>query len=115
MVTQTADAENLPFSAASFDVVTCRIAAHHFEDNGCFLSEAARVLKSGAFLALVDNVVPGSRRRGKKADVVRAAGAYLNALEKLRDPSHVRCFSMEEWLDPPGGGRFFRHSPGNPS
>jgi len=99
VVTQTADAENLPFSAASFDVVTCRIAAHHFEDNGRFLSEAARVLKSGGILALVDNVVPGSRRRGKKADVVRAAGAYLNALEKLRDPSHVRCFSMEEWLD----------------
>lgn len=99
VVTAAADAENLPFPAASFDLVTCRIAAHHFPDNGRFLTEAARVLKPGGLLALVDNVVPGSRRRGKKADLLRQTGAYVNAFEKLRDPSHVRCFSTDEWLD----------------
>lgn len=96
---ETADAENLPFSDARFDVVTCRIAAHHFLDNGRFLSECARVLKPGGLMALVDNVVPGSRLRGKKADLKREVGAYVNAFEKLRDPSHVRCLSVEEWTD----------------
>ncbi|MBE2221100.1 MAG: methyltransferase domain-containing protein [Anaerolineae bacterium] len=97
--TDVADAENLPFPAASFDVVTCRIAAHHFGDNGRFLSEAARVLKPGGRMALVDNVVPGSRLRGKKANVKREAGQYVNAFEKLRDPSHGRALSVDEWLD----------------
>ena len=99
VMTETADAENLPFSDAQFNVVTCRIAAHHFTDNGRFLSECARVLKPGGRLALVDNVVPGSRLRGKKADAKRTAGAYVNAFEKLRDPSHVRCLSVEAWTD----------------
>ena len=49
--------------------------------------------------AAVDNAVPGSRLRGKKADALREAGAYVNAFEKLRDPSHVRCLSVDEWLD----------------
>ncbi len=97
--TETADAENLPFPDASFDCVTCRIAAHHFPDNGRFLSECARVLKPDGRMALVDNVVPGSRLRGKKAKIQRQAGEYVNAFEKLRDPSHARALSVDEWLD----------------
>jgi len=97
--TETADAENLPFPDGSFDLVTCRIAAHHFPDNGRFLSEAARVLKPGGQMALVDNVVPGSRLRGKKAKLKIEAGKYVNAFEKLRDPSHNRALSVNEWLD----------------
>lgn len=97
--TETADAEALPFPDASFDLVTCRIAAHHFEDNGRFLSETARVLKPGGYMALVDNVVPGSRLRGKKANLKREAGKYVNAFEKLRDPSHGRALSLDEWLN----------------
>ncbi len=84
--TQEADAEALPFGDAQFDLVTCRIAPHHFGDIPAFLSETARVLKSGGLLALVDNMVPPG-----------PAGEYINALEKLRDPSHARCLSMEEW------------------
>ncbi len=93
-----ADVDDLPFNGA-FDLVTCRIAAHHFADVGRFLSEAARALRPGGRLAVVDNVVPGSRLRGKRADRQRQAGAYVNAFEKLRDPSHVRCLSVEEWAD----------------
>ena len=93
------DVEDLPFSDGAFDVVTCRIAPHHFPDVGRFIAEAARVLRPGGVLAVVDNVVPGSRLRGKKADRQREAGAYVNAFEKLRDPSHVRCLSYDEWLD----------------
>jgi len=97
--TETADAEKLPFADNEFDLVTCRIAAHHFPDNGRFLSEAARVLKPGGQMALVDNVVPGSRLRGKKAKLKIGAGKYVNAFEKLRDPSHHRALSVNEWLD----------------
>ncbi|MCB8983291.1 MAG: methyltransferase domain-containing protein [Ardenticatenaceae bacterium] len=104
IIVETADAENLPFPTASFDVVACRIAAHHFSDVGRFVAEAVRVLAPGGWLVVVDNVVPGSRLRGKKADVQREAGRYVNAFEKLRDPSHGRCLSLEEWADQ------FRHA-----
>ena len=96
---QTADAENLPFVDGSFDLVTCRIAAHHFLEVGRFLTEAVRVLRPHGLLAVVDNVVPGSRLRGKKAQRQRDAGRYVNAFEKLRDPSHHRCLSLPQWED----------------
>lgn len=94
-----ADVEDLPFAGGTFDLVTCRIAPHHFPDIGRFVMEAARVVTGGGLLAIVDNIVPGSRLRGKKADQVRLAGEYVNAFEKLRDPSHNRCLSRDEWLD----------------
>ncbi len=84
--TQYADAEDLPFEAHSFDLVTCRIAPHHFPDIAQFVQEAARVLKAGGILAVVDNVVPAG-----------AAGDTINAFEKLRDPSHGRCLSLPQW------------------
>ena len=84
---ELADAEDLPYDAASFDLVTCRIAPHHFPDVGPFLGEAARVLKPGGILAVVDNVVPPG-----------PGGDYVNAFEKLRDPSHGRCLTLDEWL-----------------
>ncbi|CUS04127.2 conserved protein of unknown function [Candidatus Promineifilum breve] len=93
------DVEALPFDGGAFDAVTCRIAPHHFPDVDRFIAEAARVLRPGGVLAVVDNVVPGSRLRGKRANAQREAGDYVNAFEKLRDPSHVRCLSHEEWLD----------------
>jgi SAM-dependent methyltransferase len=94
-----AAAEQFPVAGAGFDLVVCRLAAHHFGEIGRFMSESARVLKPGGYLALLDNVVPGSPRRGKKADLQRQAGAYVNAFETLRDPSHVRCLSLDEWID----------------
>ena len=47
METATADAEQLPFGDRSFDLVTCRIAPHHFPDVAAFVAESWRVLKSG--------------------------------------------------------------------
>ena len=85
---ETADAEALPFADATFDLVTCRIAPHHFPHIDRFIAEAYRVLRSGGWFAVVDNVVPAG-----------AAGDYVNAFEKLRDPSHGRCLSVAEWLD----------------
>jgi ubiquinone/menaquinone biosynthesis C-methylase UbiE len=91
------DAEVLPFAAGSFDLATCRLAAHHFPDIPQFLASAARLLQPGGRLAIVDNVVPGSLGRGRKARLQQEAGRYINALERLRDPSHARCLSLYEW------------------
>lgn len=82
-----ADAENLPFLEATFDAVTCRIAPHHFPNPDRFVEESARVLKPGGKFLLIDNVAPEDAE----------CAAFLNALEKLRDPSHVRCPSVREW------------------
>ncbi|WP_420631604.1 class I SAM-dependent methyltransferase [Candidatus Leptofilum sp.] len=93
-----ADAEALPYDDASFECVTCRIAPHHFPNIQQFINEAARVLKPGGLLAVVDNIVPGTHLRGKKAQLLNDAGNYVNAFEKLRDPSHGRCWSVSEWV-----------------
>jgi len=92
-----ADAENLPFAGQNFDLVTCRLAAHHFPSIAKFMMEVWRVLRSGGTFALVDNVVPGSLRRGKLGLVQEQAGRYVNAFDKLRDPSHERSLSIVEW------------------
>ena len=86
--TTYAKAEALPFEDASFDLVTCRIAPHHFDSIPQFLGEVHRVLKPGGLTALVDNVVPAG-----------SVGDYVNAFERFRDPSHLRAWTMEEWRD----------------
>jgi len=86
--TAYAKAEALPFEDASFDLVTCRIAPHHFDSIAEFLAEAHRVLKHGGAFALVDNVVPEG-----------SVGDYVNAFERFRDPSHLRAWTMPEWRD----------------
>ena len=84
--TAYAKAEALPFEDESFDLVTCRIAPHHFDSIADFLDQVRRVLKPGGHFALVDNVVPPG-----------SVGDYVNAFERFRDPSHLRAWTMEEW------------------
>ena len=100
METAIADAEHMPFADKSFDLVTCRIAPHHFPHVHAFLSEVFRVLKPGGTFALVDNVSPDAETTpGFPAEQLAAAGAAYNAFEKLRDPSHGRALATAEWLD----------------
>jgi ubiquinone/menaquinone biosynthesis C-methylase UbiE len=85
---QEADAMALPFDDAEFDLVTCRIAPHHFPDAAQFVREAARVLRPGGRASIIDNVVP--------ADL--GAARHINAIEKLRDPSHNWAYTAADWL-----------------
>jgi ubiquinone/menaquinone biosynthesis C-methylase UbiE len=98
--TARADAGALPFDDQSFDLVTCRLAAHHFPDPAAFIGESFRVLKPGGTLALVDDIGPDADclPGATAAELHEAANAY-NAYETLRDPSHARCLALSEWLD----------------
>lgn len=82
-----ANAEALPLLDESFDIVTCRIAAHHFLRPDRFVAEVARVLRPNGRFLLVDNVVPD--------DEILAD--FMNLVETVRDPSHVQCLSIERW------------------
>ncbi len=85
---QQAPAEKLPFADASFDLVTCRVAPHHFVDIRAFVSEALRVLRSGGRLLVADTSVP---------DGLPHLDEWQNRVEWLRDRSHVRNYSPGEW------------------
>lgn len=82
-----ADVEALPFPDASFDRVTCRIAAHHYPSLSRAVREMARVLRPRGRLLAEDNYSPQPE----------VADRFINALEKVRDPSHVRAWSLVEW------------------
>jgi len=76
--TRPGDAERLPFPDASFDLVTCRLAFHHFPRPEQAIGEFARVLRPGGTLGFADNIA-----------VEDAAGAaFYNEYERIRDPSH---------------------------
>jgi ubiquinone/menaquinone biosynthesis C-methylase UbiE len=89
--TQRGPAEKLPFRDASFDIVTSRQAPHHFADIRAAVSEMARVAKRGARVVIVDSTSPPGDEGA--ADL---AGQW-DAIERLRDPSHVRNYSPAEW------------------
>ncbi len=75
-----ARAEDLPFDDGSFDLVTCRIAPHHFEDVPAAVAEMARIAER--LVVIEDNL---------------HVDEQVEAAERLRDPTHVRCYSEEEW------------------
>jgi ubiquinone/menaquinone biosynthesis C-methylase UbiE len=83
------DAEELDFEDGAFDAVTSRIAPHHFYDIDKAISEFARVLKPGGILVIEDNSAPESQ----------PLDDFINALEKQRDPTHVRSYKKSEWKE----------------
>ncbi len=92
---QEGAAENLPFPDGAFSLVTCRVAPHHFLSIAQFLSEVKRVLKPGGQFLLADTCVPNLDAEGSENNA--EAGAWQNRVEALRDPSHVRNLSPQEW------------------
>jgi ubiquinone/menaquinone biosynthesis C-methylase UbiE len=83
-----ADACRLPFEDGAFDLVTCRVAPHHFPDVARFVKETHRVLRPGGRAVVIDNVVPEDKD----------AADFINRFEKRRDPSHNRCLTVSEWM-----------------
>ena len=75
-------AEELPFPAGSFDLVGSRIASHHYSDVEAALAEMARVTRS---VVLLEDLLFVDER--------------VEEGEKLRDPSHVRTYSLEQWAE----------------
>ena len=88
--TRLHEAETLPYSPASYDLVTCRVAAHHFSNRESFLAEVARVLKPGGYFLLIDGSIP---------DGEPVAEQWIHKLEKMRDPSHGRFLSPGAWQE----------------
>jgi SAM-dependent methyltransferase len=82
-----ADVHEMPFKRESFEIVTCRRAAHHFTDLNQALREMMRVLKSGGRLTIDDRSVPEDD----------FADRTLNRLDTLHDRSHVREYRPSEW------------------
>jgi SAM-dependent methyltransferase len=78
--TVVARAEDLPFVDGSFDVVACRIAAHHFDDVRAAVGEMARVTRDR--VVVEDNLFTSDE---------------FELAEKLHDPTHVRCYTEDEW------------------
>ncbi len=76
---EEADAARLPYADASFDLVVCRLALHHFTDPGPKVAEMVRVCRPGGTVGVVDLLSPRDA----------ALSDRYNALERLRDPSHT--------------------------
>ena len=81
------NAERLPFADESFSLVVCRYTGHHFHNPARVVQEIARVLTADGCLLVVDNTSPDDP----------AADRWINKVEVLRDPSHVREWSQSEW------------------
>lgn len=87
VVTKQGAAEALPCPDASFDVVATRYSAHHWGDCARGLAQMRRTVKPGGLALFMDVVSPG----------VALLDTWLQTLELLRDPSHVRNASLAEW------------------
>lgn len=82
-----ADAQSLPLRPELFDIVSCRSVLHHVPDVARAVLEMGRILRKGGKLFVSDMV-------GLEDTM---ASDYVDEIERLRDPSHMKCYSVEEW------------------
>ncbi len=85
--TRMGPAEQLPYVDGEFDWVISRYSAHHWADVPRALCEVSRVLKPGGLMVLIDSAAPETP----------ALDTLINAVEILRDRSHVRNYRLSEW------------------
>lgn len=88
IVTQQGNVASLPFADASFCMVMTRFSAHHWFDVPAALREVQRVLKPGGVFVVIDITAPE----------LPLHDTTLQAVELLRDGSHVRDYRASEWL-----------------
>ncbi|WP_250528779.1 class I SAM-dependent methyltransferase [Caballeronia sp. ATUFL_F1_KS4A] len=86
--TQQGAAETLPFADASFDWAVSRMSAHHWRDVSSALAEVHRVLKPGGRLKFID--IAGIDDP--------LYDTHIQAIEILRDASHIRDYRADEWI-----------------
>jgi ubiquinone/menaquinone biosynthesis C-methylase UbiE len=82
----TGSSDALPFEADTFDLMTARHTLHHHASVPAFLAEAQRTLKPGGRLGIVDEITPSAE-----------VDDWYDRLERLRDPTHNRAYTMLEW------------------
>jgi SAM-dependent methyltransferase len=82
-----AEAERLPFADAGLDLITCRVAAHHFADVRAFVRGSAAALRPGGLLIISDHIGIDDPELDQ----------FMDRFERWRDPSHVRAYSYAEW------------------
>jgi SAM-dependent methyltransferase len=80
------DVGALPYADGAFDIVVTRFSMHHFLDPIAVLREMMRVCAPGGRVVVVDMYASDDP----------AKAVEWNKLEKLRDPSHVRCLTLPE-------------------
>jgi SAM-dependent methyltransferase len=86
--TQQGAAEKLPFDDHTFDWVISRMSAHHWHDVAAALAEVRRVLKPGGKVLFIDI-----------AGIDHALlDTHIQAIELLRDGSHIRDYRADEWI-----------------
>jgi ubiquinone/menaquinone biosynthesis C-methylase UbiE len=85
--TVEAFAESIPLTTASFDLVVCRLAAHHFSDLPKAMTEMTRLAKPGGYVAIID----------MEGDEHPALDALNHDIEVLHDPTHVRSYTVTHW------------------
>jgi ubiquinone/menaquinone biosynthesis C-methylase UbiE len=87
METVEAFAESIPLPTASFDLVTCRLAAHHFSDLPKAMAEMTRLAKPGGHVAVID----------MEGDENPSLDKLNHEIEVLHDPTHVRSYTAKQW------------------
>ena len=85
--TRPGAAEVLPFEDGSFDLVVTRYSAHHWASVPRALAQCARVTAPGGRLVVIDVISPETP----------LLDTCLQAIEFLRDASHVRNYRLSEW------------------
>ncbi len=80
------NANELPFADAGFDAAVTRLSVHHFDRPGRVMSEIFRVLRPGGRFVMADVI----------SSEQPAESELQNAIEILRDPSHVRMLPGSE-------------------
>lgn len=88
VVTAMVDVHHIPFRDETFDLVTCRSAAHHFTNIEMAVREMARVCGKGGKVFVGDQCSPEGRE----------AASFINTIERLRDSSHVWNHRQEAWV-----------------
>ncbi len=82
-------AESIPLESETFDLVVCRLAAHHFSDLPKAMSEMTRLAKAGGYVAVID----------MEGDEDPVLDALNHDIEMLHDPTHVRSYTVSHWRE----------------